>query len=338
MSRLLPLLPLLLLADLPAPAPGQGVPVQLSFADLLAPGPALRPSPGLAALAGRRVQLSGFMADLEEPPRGAFYLTARPCSLRRGRRRHGRSAARGGAGRGPLRRRGGDPLLPGGPRGLRRPLPGAPGPTRRAALPSSASRSIGPRTWAAPPPPSLPLRPLPTPAALTHQTKEDHEPSARFPTPASPRPPRRDARPPALALPASVTVTPPDGARFLEYQRFDIRVEGKGTGPFGATLAIDGAPSPSPPARRTPSTPTASARAGWGGFNVRGFASTARPPHPHAPRSPTRRARSRSTSTVRVSGWPGSRGAAARSRTSSSSWATAWASRTGRRPASSSTA
>jgi len=36
-------------------------------------------------------------------------------------------------------------------------------------------------------------------------------------------------------------LVPPDGARFLEHQRFDLRVEGKGTGPFWATLAVDGA-------------------------------------------------------------------------------------------------
>jgi hypothetical protein len=78
MSRLLPLLPLLLLADLPAPVPRPGLPVQITFADLLAPGPRLAPSPRLVALAGRRVRLVGFMAELEEPPRGAFYLTAQP--------------------------------------------------------------------------------------------------------------------------------------------------------------------------------------------------------------------------------------------------------------------
>jgi hypothetical protein len=78
MSRLLPLLPLLLLADLPAPVPGPGQPAPISFSELLEPGPTLAPSPKLAALAGRRVRLVGFMAELEDPPRGAFYLTARP--------------------------------------------------------------------------------------------------------------------------------------------------------------------------------------------------------------------------------------------------------------------
>jgi hypothetical protein len=57
-------------------APAEAIP--LTFADLLAPGPALKPSPRLATLAGHRVKLAGFMAELEEPPRGAFYLASRP--------------------------------------------------------------------------------------------------------------------------------------------------------------------------------------------------------------------------------------------------------------------
>jgi hypothetical protein len=48
--------------------------------------------------------------------------------------------------------------------------------------------------------------------------------------------------PVAQALPAKVTVTPPSGARFIEDQRFDIRVEGVGTGPFQASLTVDGEP------------------------------------------------------------------------------------------------
>jgi hypothetical protein len=70
------LLPLLLASLAAAAAPGEAV--QITFADLLVPGPKLAPSPRLAALAGRRVRLIGFMAELEDPPRGAFYLTARP--------------------------------------------------------------------------------------------------------------------------------------------------------------------------------------------------------------------------------------------------------------------
>ena|SRR5260370_34206709 len=46
----------------------------------------------------------------------------------------------------------------------------------------------------------------------------------------------------AFALPTDVTVTPPEGARFFVSQKFDLRVEGKGTGPCSATIKIDGIP------------------------------------------------------------------------------------------------
>lgn len=78
MSKLLPLLLLPLLAASPAGAVEPGQAVEISFADLLSPGPRLVPSPRLAALVGHRIRLVGFMAELEEPSRGAFYLTARP--------------------------------------------------------------------------------------------------------------------------------------------------------------------------------------------------------------------------------------------------------------------
>ena len=42
------------------------------------------------------------------------------------------------------------------------------------------------------------------------------------------------------AAPTNVSITPPNNARFIAGQRFDLRVEGKGTGPFSATLTIDG--------------------------------------------------------------------------------------------------
>jgi hypothetical protein len=35
-----------------------------------------------------------------------------------------------------------------------------------------------------------------------------------------------------MALPTEVAVTPPDGARFLAGQRFDLRVEGRGVAPI----------------------------------------------------------------------------------------------------------
>ena len=75
----------------------------------------------------------------------------------------------------------------------------------------------------------------------------------------------------AQAAPASVTISPPAGARFLKGQRFDLRIEGKGTGPFSASLTIDGKPvSFSSGAQGTLETDGISAT-GWGGFNRRGF-------------------------------------------------------------------
>ncbi len=76
---------------------------------------------------------------------------------------------------------------------------------------------------------------------------------------------------PALAAPTQVTVVPPGGARFLEGQRFDIRVEGKGTGPFSATLAVDGVPVAFTSGAPGTTTTDGISAAGWGGFNVRGF-------------------------------------------------------------------
>lgn len=68
--------PLPVLAAKPAPA----VPVSLAWAEFFqtAPRGALVPSAKLLALHNRRVRLVGFMAQMEAPPRGAFYLCARP--------------------------------------------------------------------------------------------------------------------------------------------------------------------------------------------------------------------------------------------------------------------
>jgi alkaline phosphatase len=75
----------------------------------------------------------------------------------------------------------------------------------------------------------------------------------------------------AFALPTNVSVAPPDGARFLVNQKFDLRVEGKGTGPYSATLAIDGAPqSFTSGAQNTTFTDNISSP-GYGGFNLRGY-------------------------------------------------------------------
>jgi alkaline phosphatase len=76
----------------------------------------------------------------------------------------------------------------------------------------------------------------------------------------------------ALAAPSSVTLVPPDGARLLQGQRFDIRVEGKGTGPYSAILTIDGKPAAFTSGAQSTSTTDGISSAGWGGFNLRGHA------------------------------------------------------------------
>jgi hypothetical protein len=50
-------------------------PVFLAFRDLIADGPKLRISDRAHRLKGERVKLVGYMANLELPPVGAFYLT-----------------------------------------------------------------------------------------------------------------------------------------------------------------------------------------------------------------------------------------------------------------------
>jgi len=75
----------------------------------------------------------------------------------------------------------------------------------------------------------------------------------------------------SYALPTNVTVTPPDGARFFPGQRFDLRVEGKGTGPFSATIKIDGSTRSFTSGAQNTTTTDGISSAGWGGFNLRGY-------------------------------------------------------------------
>jgi alkaline phosphatase len=78
------------------------------------------------------------------------------------------------------------------------------------------------------------------------------------------------AVPLASAAP-SIRLTPPSGARFLEGQRFDVRVEGQGAGPYSATVSVDGAPlSFTSGAQNTVATDGITSP-GFGGFNRRGF-------------------------------------------------------------------
>jgi hypothetical protein len=53
----------------------------LALRELLEPGSKLRPSTKARSLDGQRVRIAGFMAQLEEPIKGGFYLVPRPLSL-----------------------------------------------------------------------------------------------------------------------------------------------------------------------------------------------------------------------------------------------------------------
>ncbi len=74
----------------------------------------------------------------------------------------------------------------------------------------------------------------------------------------------------ASAAPSGVAIVPSDGARFLVHQRFDIRVEGQGTGPYSAKLWIDGQPASFTSGAQGTSTTDGISAAGWAGFNLRG--------------------------------------------------------------------
>ena len=73
------------------------------------------------------------------------------------------------------------------------------------------------------------------------------------------------------AAPTNVSITPPNNARFIAGQRFDLRVEGKGTGPFSATLTIDGVAQAFTSGAQNTTTTDEISSAGFGGFNLRGY-------------------------------------------------------------------
>src|ERR1700737_3400731 len=77
-----------------------------------------------------------------------------------------------------------------------------------------------------------------------------------------------------LALPSNVSVTPPNGARFFAGQRFDLRVEGKGAGPFSSTLKIDGLGQAFTSGVQNTTTTDGISSPGWGGFNLRGYSNS----------------------------------------------------------------
>jgi alkaline phosphatase len=77
----------------------------------------------------------------------------------------------------------------------------------------------------------------------------------------------------ALAAPTEVTIAPRDGARFAVGQRFDLRVEGRGQGPFSATITIDGACETFTSGKQGSIETDGITSAGYGGFNLRGYSS-----------------------------------------------------------------
>ncbi|GAC1535490.1 MAG: hypothetical protein NVS2B9_00760 [Myxococcales bacterium] len=57
---------------------------QLSFGELFEKQGELRPSQHVQGLAGKRVRVDGFMAHLEQPPKGAFWLCRKPLVIDEG--------------------------------------------------------------------------------------------------------------------------------------------------------------------------------------------------------------------------------------------------------------
>jgi hypothetical protein len=67
------------LADAPRAAPeATGTTTPLEFRELLTIGAKLAPSPKAVSLSGQRVAITGYMAQMELAPKGAFYLASRP--------------------------------------------------------------------------------------------------------------------------------------------------------------------------------------------------------------------------------------------------------------------
>ena len=77
------------------------------------------------------------------------------------------------------------------------------------------------------------------------------------------------------AAPTNVDLLPRTGARFIVGQKFDFRVEGKGTGAYSATLTVNGTPVNFTSGAQNTATTDGISSAGYGGFNVRGFSFSA---------------------------------------------------------------
>src|SRR5260370_8691114 len=72
----------------------------------------------------------------------------------------------------------------------------------------------------------------------------------------------------AVADPTNVSIAPPDGARLLAGQKFDLRIHARGEGPFYATIAIDGVPLEFTSGAQGTTTTDGITAAGHGGFNL----------------------------------------------------------------------
>src|SRR5262249_30802599 len=71
----------------------------------------------------------------------------------------------------------------------------------------------------------------------------------------------------AFADPTNVSIAPADGARFLVGQKFDLRVQGRGEGPYYATIAIDDVPLEFTSGAQGTTTTDGITATGFGGFN-----------------------------------------------------------------------
>ena len=78
----------------------------------------------------------------------------------------------------------------------------------------------------------------------------------------------------AFADPTNVSIAPANGARFLVGQKFDLRVQGQGDGPYFATIAIDDVPLEFTSGAQGTTTTDGITAAGYGGFNLRGYSNS----------------------------------------------------------------
>jgi len=129
-------------------------------------------------------------------------------------------------------------------------------------------------------------------------------------------------------------VTPPDGGRFLVGE-IRLRVEGKGTGPFSATLALNGTPLTFTSGAQNTTTTDGITTAGFGGFNLRGYSIATPGTYTLTATFTDATGTSAATSQIQVFDMHGNRKPR---RTSLFASVTAWASRTPPRRVSSNTA